>query len=813
MVSNAVSWADRIGAGNGVALLFLIALVLLACCIVLVAFIVRSRRRLVQEIREIVLALEDLRVGGGRKRADVGRDSVLNLIADALHRVGKDVDARINAAESALEQSQAVQDAVQSSAVITTDNDGDIRSFSSGAAGLFGWEEAEVRGKPASLLFHESSYEKFLPKLARRSLRERGIDQRVTLLRQDGTAFTADLSVRMLRNAAHEQVGFVMVVRDVTAQAKLEAELRQAEQRYRGLVEGLADGVLIVRDGRILYSNPAFAALTGMTDAQLERTMLRDRVATGDVLLVEETLAELQAEPGRVIPLNCGLHGADRSTRLEVRLHAASIEYVGGPAVLLMVRDETPERRIEAELRRNESQLDAVLEGTSDGILVLSDSADGGVVHMTNRAFAELFGMRQEDLLGLPLAKLVRALGGRGGRARDVIALLLGGDAARRETVVLGGPSPRELQVSVAPLEDRYGSPIGRVLACRDLTHQRESQRKLQQRAEELQLSKVMLEQAYRRLDAVNRDMQLRSAELDRLNEELRTLDEMKSNLLGNVSHELQTPLVSIRGYTEMILKERLGPISADQRKGLNLCLKNIDRLISMIDNLLAFTRAEPDLGELRLSRFPLLGLVHEAATLLREPMQARAIEFETRVEPEDLEVHADRDKILQVFLNLVSNAIKYNRQGGRIEVRGHPAHPGFVEVQVVDTGVGIPEEALDKIFERSYQVEEEGRRRAEGSGIGLAIVRDVLRLHGCRIAVHSEEERGTRFAFTLPASSERAREEQPEEPTPTPVAEEPAPTDPPSAEPQASPDAQTPQPSEDPDAPRPRFRIIRRDS
>jgi signal transduction histidine kinase len=113
--------------------------------------------------------------------------------------------------------------------------------------------------------------------------------------------------------------------------------------------------------------------------------------------------------------------------------------------------------------------------------------------------------------------------------------------------------------------------------------------------------------------------------------------------------------------------------------------------------------------------------------------------------------VRADRGKISQVFINLLTNAIKFNREGGRVGVRVTGGEPGTLNVEVRDTGIGIPAEELDKIFERFYQVDSSPHRRAEGTGIGLSIVRDILALHGCSIRVESREGEGSRFLFTLP--------------------------------------------------------------
>ena len=297
---------------------------------------------------------------------------------------------------------------------------------------------------------------------------------------------------------------------------------------------------------------------------------------------------------------------------------------------------------------------------------------------------------------------------------------------------------------------------------------------------------------------------------MERLNRELRTLDRMKTNLLANVTHELQTPLVSVRGYTEMTLKERLGAINEEQRKGLGLSLKNIDRLISMIDNLLAFARMDREPAELRISVFPLRQLVEESGEMLREKLEARRIRLTTTFDDPGVVVNADREKILQVFLNVVSNAVKYNRDGGEIGVEVRKAKPGFASVQVKDTGIGIPEEDLERIFDRFYRVGAGAGEAPEGTGLGLSIVRNILRLHGCSIRAESQVGRGTTFTFTLPlAVAESGVDEEPglavASPAPLESAPPPEPPGPP------APEHRPPSSGDGPTPPRPRFRIIRR--
>jgi len=667
-----------------------------------------------------------------------------------------------------------------------------VRSFSPGAGALFGWGEQELVGQNVALLFAEDEYKRLLPKLARREVREQGIETHVRLQRRDRHTFPADLRLRQMTDKRNNAAGFVIRVRDASERIDLERKRAAAERRYETILGGLSSGVAVIRGGRITMANRPIAALLGVEVETLRDQPLRDRVATRDLLAVEEAMSSIEAHGGSTT-IDCGLTDDQGSPLAEVRIDAAGIEEDDGRAVLAVFHDRTEQARIEEELRRNERRLDSVIEAASDGILLLVEGPCGARVQMVNAAFGKLFDTPGETLLGAAEAEMFEALE-NSGPAGEVVSGLVraAGHQWRSETFAREGTPRVDLEVTLVPLTGRDRQPQGRVVVCRDLTVQRENERKLQLHAEQLQLSKAMLEQAYQRLESANRELQARGEQLATVNDELRKLDEMKTNLLGNVSHELQTPLVSIRGYTEMILRERLGPVSEEQNKGLSLCLKNTDRLISMIDNLLVLARSEPETTRLKLSHFDLRELITEAAELLRERIVERKIRFSSQIEGNDLRVHADRDKMLQVMINLLSNSIKFNEDNGRVRVTAKLTNTGFVEVHVADTGRGIPEDARDRVFERNYQVEQPDRG-VEGSGIGLSIVKQILDSHGCRVWVESVVGEGSRFRFTMPVSPQQPQTASPAQDLP---------------ESRVEPDT-APEPREPGDNP-PRFRIIR---
>lgn len=742
----------------------------------LLALAVLARRAHRREIGEIVAALEELRSGRQGRRLEADPRSPFALVADAVNRLAQDLLGRLARAETSGEGFRAVLDAARDYAVVVTDVDWDIRSFSGGASALLGWEDEAVVGRSAAMLFDETSWKELLPKLARRSLRERGVETRCVLLRRDGSSLTARLTVRTMGPPGADPRGFLLVAQDVTAEERLEAELRRSESRSRRLVEGLSEGIAIVHDGTILYGNPALAALLDVEPHALPGVRLVEHVATADVLLVRAELHALERAPegeSRVLRASIGPRG---EPRYDVRLLATAVEHEGACGVLIAVVDETAERRAAEELRRNEALLDDVLEAVSDGILVLGGSPAGAVVRMTNRAFLSMVGMRKEEILGVGLAALLRRLERSGPAAASVAAFLAAGTGRRGgEHAVLGSASsPRYAELIACPLRDGVAGAEGTLLVCRDVTDHRAIEQGFRDQAAALVRGKAELEEANEALRRVNDDLGRRGAEVERLNQELKTLDAMKSDLLANVSHELQTPLVAIKGYNELILKGRLGAVNEEQRRGLTHALKNVDRLIGMIDDLLAFARLEEGATRIQPTTFTLAGVLAEVEDLLRDKLAERRVTLSRPPDADLPSIRADRGKIVQVFVNLVGNAIKYNREGGRVDVALQPGRTGFVLVQVRDTGVGIPEADLERIFERFYRAREDAETPA-GTGLGLAIVRNILRLHGCTIQVQSKVGVGTTFAFTLPLADEIGRPREPEPPGASEAAPPPA--------------------------------------
>ena len=240
---------------------------------------------------------------------------------------------------------------------------------------------------------------------------------------------------------------------------------------------------------------------------------------------------------------------------------------------------------------------------------------------------------------------------------------------------------------------------------------------------------------------------------LAQINEELRRLDELKSEFLAMVSHELRTPLTAIVGYSRLLLRQVHGTLSPKQIEHQEAIFRSAQRLTDLINELLDVSRLESGRVELSPQPTEAHGVVDHAIAVVAVAAQAKRIAIDNAVARDAPPVHADPERLQQILVNLLSNAVKFTPDGGHVTVTAG-RQKDQVWVAVADTGVGIPREELARIWDPFYQVESTLRRRHGGSGLGLTIVRRLVELHGGLVRAESEgETKGSRFTFTLPVA------------------------------------------------------------
>ena len=224
-----------------------------------------------------------------------------------------------------------------------------------------------------------------------------------------------------------------------------------------------------------------------------------------------------------------------------------------------------------------------------------------------------------------------------------------------------------------------------------------------------------------------------------------------KSDFLARMSHELRTPLAAIMGYGELLADGITGPVNEEQKRQLARIRASANHLLSIIDEILTLARMEAGKEKADLKDVDVSELMDSVASMAEPLASAKGLAFKVEVEPRDLKVHTDPVKLRQVLLNLLSNAVKYT-DAGSITVKS-VANNGVVDFSVTDTGVGVGEEHLEKIFEPFWQVEHTTTRRAGGTGLGLAVTRQFVDLLGGKIEVESELGRGSTFRVLIPGN------------------------------------------------------------
>jgi signal transduction histidine kinase len=282
----------------------------------------------------------------------------------------------------------------------------------------------------------------------------------------------------------------------------------------------------------------------------------------------------------------------------------------------------------------------------------------------------------------------------------------------------------------------------------------------IQTLAEEFNKMAAALRDAYANLEDKVRE---RTQELMIANERLKELDKMKSLFLSNVSHELRTPLTAIGGLVDNMIDGLTGPLNGKQTRYMTGIKDSTERLARLIRDLLDLSVIETGKSELKPARFSLRSLIHEVVETLKPLAVEKGISVEIARTNGDATAWADRDKITQVLTNLIVNAVKFSPAGGSLKLGMAPANDGgLLEVSVSDTGPGIPPAEVERIFQEFYQISQPGREKTLGVGLGLAISKKLVEMHGGKIRVESVPGEGSTFFFTLPAWQPRTNSSLP---------------------------------------------------
>ena len=393
----------------------------------------------------------------------------------------------------------------------------------------------------------------------------------------------------------------------------------------------------------------------------------------------------------------CGSKKLHKFTKREVRLLVAFSSQLGSALENAQLYDE---------VNKEKAYIENLVDNAGDAI-ISTDVEDR--ILTWNHGAEVIFGYSKEETVGQSLTILLPSHRAEElEEIRDKVRLTgvirnLEVRRIRKDGIII------EASLAVSPVRDKDDNVIGFLHLARDVTEKK------------------------------------------RYEQRLKELDKMKSAFVSNVSHELRTPLTAIKASADNMLDRLIGDLNGKQVGYLTRIKSNSDRLARLINDLLDLSTIEAGKIDLRPANLPLVTLVKEAAESLRPVAAEKLINLTVMSTDPGAIAWADRDKVVQVLMNLIGNALKFTPTGGKVTIAVAKT-AAWMQISVTDTGPGIPAEEVNKVFRRFYQIGQAGTQKTQGTGLGLAISKALVEMHGGKIWVESEAGKGSTFSFTLPA-------------------------------------------------------------
>jgi diguanylate cyclase (GGDEF)-like protein/PAS domain S-box-containing protein len=423
--------------------------------------------------------------------------------------------------------------------------------------------------------------------------------------------------------------------------------------------------------------------------------------------------------------------------------------------------------RVVADLDETTAYFMNVLDDSED--MIITTDSRGKIVQFS-RGGERILGYKKDEVVGKKASELYV---NRDERARVLEAVIRDGAVHNYETRLRRKDgSEADISLTISQLRDKTGKVIGTVGISKDITDEKRLRDDLGRANEGLQELTARLE------DKVME----RTRELERINKELTQANQIKARFISHMSHELRTPLTSIMGFSEILLDNTFGELNERQHRHVSNIHTSGRHLLHLVNNILDLAKIEAGKVDLSCSDFSVKEAVDEVVMIMHSLSGKKSIQLKVEIDPDVQTFNADKVKFKQILYNLVSNAIKFTPEGGDAGIRvGRTAGSGralrdvtelegSLKVTVWDKGIGIKEEDRERVFEEFEQADPSFAKNYQGTGLGLALTKRLVDLHGGQMTVKSAYGEGSEFTFTLPAVLPSAKKEAAREPEPLPM-------------------------------------------
>lgn len=415
-------------------------------------------------------------------------------------------------------------------------------------------------------------------------------------------------------------------------------------------------------------------------------------------------------------------------------------------AVAAQARAEQEQKRAVEAAHEHERLLAAVCSSSADAIISLGLD---GIVHTWNRGAEMMFGYSADDLIGKHFKIIVPPeIEARGELEWLTAEMQRHGFIRNYQTERIANDGRRVIvDLTRTAIRNENGQVVGSSAILRDITERVRTEQAIQQLNLELETKVV---ERTSQLAAASEELRRRNMELERANLELHRLDELKSDFVSMVSHELRAPLTNINGSIELLLEGDSACLQPEHREMLQIISEQSQRLTRLVQGILNVSRIEAGKLVLQPQVFNMSTLIEKVIGVWESRGISNQLERPSTANLPS--VWADRDRTEEILFNLVDNAIKYSPEGARIRIDAQPDESsGEVIVSVSDQGVGIPEHEMDKIFDKFHRVDRRDASENYGHGLGLYICKSLVEAQGGKIWVESTLGEGSTFRFSLP--------------------------------------------------------------
>lgn len=518
---------------------------------------------------------------------------------------------------------------------------------------------------------------------------------------------------------------YMIIIKDISEQKKLESNLKESEARYRELFEN-ADDTMYTLDGKgfFLTINNAGRKALGATMNEIigshaSRWLTPDSMKVANERFMKH-ISGVSLDETAIYEIVCR-NGEHKWAELRTRPIKEGAKIIGIHGI---ARDITEKKRLEEQLKESEAKYRDLFENADDPMFTLDP--EGNFIELNDTGL-NLLGCIKNEVIGSNISRWMTPESDV--IARKAMKKRINGEQVDPPTIlemVSKNEEHRWVEVKSRILKD--GNRIkGLHGIARDITEKRIMEQQLKEYHGKLQKSY----------------------------EELKEADRLKTEFISNITHELLTPLTSIKGFVELLNDETIGKINDEQKKSLDIVLRNSDRLIQLIKELIDAAYFEQNKFKLKFGMVSINNIISRSLQDMHPQANEKKITIIQDIKSLP-DIWADEEKIIQVLSNLLSNAIKFTPQNGIISVTAVD-DTNHIKISITDTGIGIPPDKLSRIFDRFYQIDGSTSRKYGGMGIGLSICKSIIEGHYGSIWAESNGN-GSTFNVTLPKLIKKKR-------------------------------------------------------